>query len=105
MPNSSAVGPVAISFPLKRLQSEAEIEVSITVKETSRQRRAVRCNSSLKRKSRPIRESGHIQPAGGGETLDALLACVRQINRFPCEAGTTEAEDVSDACLPSPKSP
>jgi hypothetical protein len=40
---------------------------------------------------------GPYTPSAWGETLDALLACVREINRFPCEAGTTESEDVSNA--------
>ena len=72
-------------FSMKKLEGEKEIEMTITVKETytptlGAMEFFAQADKQTNQKTAPY------TPSGWGKTLlEALSACIREINRFPYE--------------------
>ena len=78
-------------FSMKKLQGSEEIDFNITVKEFSAPK-----NPALKFFAQADKETNQqavpYTPSGWGKTmLEALSACVREINRFPYQAPKSES--------------
>lgn len=85
-------------FAMKKLQGEEEIEMTITVKETFTPALGGAMQFFAQADKQTNQKVAPYTPSGWGKTLlEALIACVREINRFPYEAETDESEDMSKA--------
>jgi len=78
-------------FTMKKLQGAEEIDFMITVKEFSTPK-----NLALKFFAQADKETNQqvvaYTPSGWGKTmLEALAACIREINRFPYQAPKSES--------------
>jgi hypothetical protein len=84
-------------FSIKKLEAEKEIEMIITVKETFTPSLGVmqffaQADKQTNQKVAPY------TPSGWGKTMfEALLSCVREINRFPYQAEAGQSSDPSNA--------
>lgn len=81
-------------FSMKKLQDGAEIDMTITVREfftppIGALQFFAQADKQTNQKIAPY------TPSGWGSTLrDALVACVREINRFPYQAESSESAAV-----------
>jgi hypothetical protein len=78
-------------FSMKKLQGSEEIDFTITVKEYCTPN-----NPAMKFFAQADKETNQqtvaYTPSGWGKTmLEALAACVREINRFPCQVPKSES--------------
>lgn len=85
-------------FSIKKLQGEAEIEMIITVKETFTPALGGAMQFFAQADKQTNQKVLPYTPSGWGKTmLEALLACVREINRFPYQAEAGDSADMSNA--------
>ena len=85
-------------FSIKKLQGEAEIEMIITVKETFTPALGGAMQFFAQADKQTNQNVLPYTPSGWGKTmLEALLACVREINRFPYQAEAGESANVTTA--------
>jgi hypothetical protein len=85
-------------FSIKKLQEDAEIEMIITVRETFTPALGGAMQFFAQADKQTNQKVAPYTPSGWGKTmLDALLACVREINRFPYQGEATESADTSKA--------
>lgn len=71
-------------FSMKKLQGEEEIEIMITVKETFTPSLGGVMQFFAQADKQTNQKVAPYTPSGWGKTLlEALIACIREINRFP----------------------
>lgn len=85
-------------FSMKKLQGEAEIEMTITVKETFTPALGGAMQFFAQADKQTNQKVAPYTPSGWGKTLlEALSTCVREINRFPYQAEAGESAAVKKA--------
>ncbi|HEY2843664.1 MAG TPA: hypothetical protein VGJ09_08445 [Bryobacteraceae bacterium] len=81
-------------FSFKKLQDGGEIEMTITVKEIFTPALGALQFFAQADKQTNQKVAAYTPCGWGGTMLEALGACIREINRFPCQAEAGEAAAV-----------
>lgn len=85
-------------FSMKKLQDDEEIEMMITVKETFTPSLGGAMQFFAQADRQTNQKVAPYTPSGWGKTLlEALIACVREINRFPYQGEPGNSASTSNS--------